>query len=119
MALGITTQLQRPQPPGRYKEAIIEQVFGASYANEGETLNPSAFGLRAFAAPPRCYVLNGSENEAEFPVDTAYMTVTGGGVGGFGATAGKIHLLNSKTSKEVVAGKNTEKVKAMVVAYGW
>jgi hypothetical protein len=107
MALGTVTSVKQPAVPGNERISVVEVGFSSSYTNEGETLSAEALGLKSvtFAIAT---VVNGSENEAEFPVDSAYYTTSNS----------KIHLLNSKTSKEVASTKNVEKVKVLVVAFG-
>jgi hypothetical protein len=103
MALGTVTSVKQPAVPGNERISVVEVGFSSSYTNEGETLSAEALGLKSvtFAIAT---VVNGSE----FPVDSAYYTTSNS----------KIHLLNSKTSKEVASTKNVEKVKVLVVAFG-
>jgi len=92
---------------GNQRETITEVVFDSSYEAEGEPLTAAQLGLNIVESSS-VDVTNGSENEAEFPVETGYYT----------PATSKIHLVNSKTSKEVASTKNVEKVKALVTARG-
>lgn len=104
MALTLTT-LQTPQSIGSTFRSVTQAVFDNSYAEGGEAFTPANAGLAAFDHAPQCQVINGSEAEAN-PVDTSYHG------------SEKLHLIDGKTSKEMAATKNMEKVKVIVTAFG-
>lgn len=106
MAMTVTS-VQGSTVPGAQVFTVNEVTFDNSYASEGEPLTASELGLKkvVFAL---CQPVTGSENESEFPIADAYYT----------PATEKIHLLNAKTGKEVASGKNVEKVKALVIAFG-
>lgn len=97
---------------GNQRETTTEVVFDSSYESEGEPFTASQFGLNMIEGVPDVLLINGSENESEFPVDVGFITLEASG------TKGKIRLINAKTSKEVASTKNVEKVKALVTARG-
>lgn len=92
---------------GAQRETITKVVFDNSYESGGEPLTAAQLGLNIVESAT-VDITNGSENEAEFPVETGW----------YSASTGLIHLMNSKTSKEVASTKNVEKVEALVTARG-
>lgn len=97
---------------GNQRETSGEVVFDNSYESGGEPFTASQFGLNVIEGTPNFLVINGSENESEFPVDEGFVTLEAGG------TKGLLRLINAKTSKEVASTKNVEKVKAIVTCRG-
>ena len=109
--MAVTVENLLPLPyriVGNQKKTVRKVTFDSSYESEGEPLSAEALGLRVVEYAD-VSIQTGSENEAEFPVSSGWYT----------PSTGKIHLLNSKTSKEVASTKNVEKVTAQVEAYGW
>jgi len=93
---------------GAQRKSTKKVTFDNSYQSEGEPLTFKELGL-SYVESADVSILNGSENESEFPVSSGYYT----------PSTEKIHLINAKTSKEVASTKNVEKVVAQVEAYGW
>ena len=109
MALTVTNVLGVPyRRSGVQRKVVKKVVFDNSYQEGGESLTKAELGLNVIE-DASVEILNGSENESEFPVSSGYYTISDE----------KLHLLNAKTSKEVASTKNVEKVVAKVTAFGW
>jgi hypothetical protein len=100
-----TARTQKARVPGTERRTVTKVTFDNSYEANGEPLPAAKLGLQHvdFAI---CTVIHGSEAE-------------GVGTGAsYEAATGKIHLLNSKTGKEVVAAVDCSHVVVEVVAFG-
>ena len=102
MALTLST-VQPAANTGFY--TLTEATFDNSYEEKGEAFTPANAGLASFSHAPLCFVINGSEAEAN-PVDTAYYKEE------------KLHLIDGKTAKEMAKEKDMSKVKVLVLAFG-
>lgn len=102
MALTVAS-LQEPRV-GSF-QTVTEVTFDNSYAEGGEAFTPADAGLSSFDFTPLCFVISGSEAEAN-PVNTAYYKEE------------KLHLIDGKTSKEMAKEKDMSKVKVLVLAAG-
>lgn len=89
---------------GSQKETVYDVTFDESYAEGGETIDPSLVGLN-YIERANCAVVNGSEAEAN-PVSDAYHK------------EGKLHLIDGKTSKEMAKEKDMKKVVVRVTSRG-
>lgn len=89
---------------GNQKEINYNATFDSSYLEGGETFKPSEVGLNRFERVT-CSVINGSESETN-PIDSSWYKEE------------KLHLTDSKTSKELAKEKDMSKVVVQVVARG-
>jgi hypothetical protein len=80
--------------------------FPASYTSGGEAFTPSTAGFREveFVFP---VLIHGDEAKSSEQF-----------ISGIYYEGEKLHLVNAKSGKEVEAGKNTEKVEALVLCFG-
>lgn len=98
------TNVQIGRPPGAERRVIKEVTFDNSYAEGGEPLALSEFGLKVLQWS-ECQMVSGSESEEW----VAFANYDGT----------KIHLWSVKTGKEVAKEKDMSKVKVLVIAYGF
>lgn len=99
--------VQTARPPGAERRTVTTVTLDNSYAEGGEPLTQAQLGLKKVLFAD-CQLLNGTEIEAT-PAAAAYYT----------PATEKIHLVNGKTSKEMVAAVDCSKVVVQVTAYGF
>lgn len=103
----VATIIKKRRIPGTEKKTVTNVAFDNSYQAEGEPLTAAQLDLKKVSVGSSvCQVTHGSEAE---------------GVGSsawYDEAAGKIHLLNSKTGKEVVGAVDCSHVVVRVTAYG-
>lgn len=104
--MGVATEeIQKRRVPGSQKETITKVTFDNSYEAGGEPLAAAKLGLKTVKSAI-CVLIHGSEAE---------------GVGSsawYDAAAGKIHLQNAKTGKEVAGAVDCSHVVVEVHAKG-
>lgn len=100
----VATILKKRRVPGTEKKTITKIVFDNSYQAEGEPCPAAQLGLKKVNSA-FCQVIHGSEAEGS---PTAFYT----------PATGKIHLIGSKTGKEVAGAVDCSKVEVEVTAYG-
>lgn len=104
--MGVSVVIKRKRRVvGSQKKVVAEVTFDNSYTAEGEALTAAQLALKKVTESVS-ELVHGSEVE---------------GIGSavhYEAAAGKIHLLNSKTGKEVVGAADCSKVVVQVTAYG-
>lgn len=99
-----TARSQKARVPGSERRTITKVTFDNSYQENGEALTAAQLGLKKvdFAI---CSVIHGSEAEGS---PTAW----------YEPSKGLIHLIGSKTGKEVASAVDCSKVVVEVVAFG-
>lgn len=100
----VASIIKKRRVPGTEKRTITKVVFDNSYEAGGEPLTAAQLGLKVVKSAI-CQVIHGSEAEGS---PTAFYT----------PATSKIHLIGSKTGKEVAGAVDCSKVEVEVTAYG-
>lgn len=104
--MGVSVVIKRKRRVvGSQKKVVAEVTFDNSYAENGEPLTAAQLGLKK-VNESTSELVHGSEAEGI------------GSAAHYEAAAGKIHLFNSKTGKEVVGAADCSHVVVQVTAYG-
>lgn len=108
MAVSVSNVLTVPyRVVGNQKETVTSVTCDNSYEEGGEPLTAAQLGIPNTIERTECLVTNGTEIEAT-PVDSASYSIS----------EGKLKLINSKTSKELVKEIDASKVKVQITARG-
>ena len=101
----VAASVKKRRVPGSEKRTITKVTFDNSYAEGGEALTAAQLGLKKVKSA-LCQVIHGSEAEGS---PTAW----------YEPSTSKIHLIGSKTGKEVAGAVDCSKVVVEVTAYGY
>jgi len=105
------SRVRKGRVPGTLRLAITNVTFDNSYASGGEPCTAGELGLRRVVFAD-CNIIAGSESATLRPTNCYYTPATS-------SEAGKLHLIDSATGKEMEATKDMSKLKVEVQAWGY